>query len=80
MKESDIPKMSFQIQYGHSEFFVMSFGLTNATVSFMDLMNMMFRQYLDMFVIVFINDILIYSRSENQHIEHLRIVLRILKD
>ncbi|WMV08820.1 hypothetical protein MTR67_002205 [Solanum verrucosum] len=58
----------------------MSFGLTNAPVTFMDLLNRVFRQYLDMFVIVFIDDILIYSKSENEHVDHLRIVLQVLKD
>ncbi|WMV18336.1 hypothetical protein MTR67_011721 [Solanum verrucosum] len=61
-------------------FFVMSFGLTNALAAFMDLMNRVFRQYLEMFVIVFIDDILIYSRSEDEHIDHWRIVFQILKD
>ncbi|KAH0650386.1 hypothetical protein KY284_030298 [Solanum tuberosum] len=77
VRENDIPKMAFQTRYGHYEFLVMSFGLTNAPAAFMDLMNRVFRQYLDMFVIVFI---LICSRSENEHIDHLRIVLQDLKD
>jgi len=59
---------------------VMSFGLTNAPTAFMDLMNRVFRKYLDSFVIVFIDDILIYSRSEGEHMDHLRIVLQVLKD
>ncbi|KAH0758100.1 hypothetical protein KY290_021593 [Solanum tuberosum] len=80
VKEDDIPKTSFRTRYGHYEFLVMSFGLTNAPAVFMDLMNRVFRQYLDMFVIVFIIDILIYSRSDKEHIDYLRIVLQILKD
>ncbi|WMV45898.1 hypothetical protein MTR67_039283 [Solanum verrucosum] len=78
--EEDIPKTSFRTRYGHYEFLVMSFSLTNAPTTFMDLMSMEFRQYLDIFVIVFIDNTLIYSRSENDHIDHLRIVLQIHKD
>ncbi|KAH0736064.1 hypothetical protein KY285_011771 [Solanum tuberosum] len=80
LKEDDIPKMTFRTRYDHYEFLVMSFGFTNALVVFMDLMNWVFRQYLDMFVIVFIDDILVYSSSEDEHANHLRIVLRVLKD
>lgn len=75
MKDDDISKMDFQTWYGHYEFLLMSFELTNALAAFMDFMNRMFRQYLDMFVILFIDDIFIYSRSENEHFDHLRIVL-----
>ena len=75
VREKDIQKTTFRTRYGHFEFLVMSFGLTDAMPAFMDLMNRVFRQYLDMFVIVFIDDILIYLRSENDQINNLRIVL-----
>ena len=79
IRESDIPKTAFKTRYGHYEFLVMSFGLTNAPRAFMDLMNQVFRPYLDRFVIVFINDILVYSRSELDHERHLGFVLQTLK-
>ena len=79
IKELNIPKMAFRTRYRHYEFLVMSFGLINALAAFMDLMNRVFRPYLDRFVIVFIDDILVYSRSELEHEIHLGLVLQTLR-
>ncbi|KAL0554397.1 hypothetical protein IC582_008317 [Cucumis melo] len=80
IKDEDVPKTAFRSRYGHYEFIVMSFGLTNAPAVFMDLMNRVFREFLDTFVIVFIDDILIYSKTEAEHEKHLRMVLQTLRD
>jgi hypothetical protein len=76
----DIPKMVFSTRYGLYEFPFMSFGLTNTPAYFMNLMNKVFMEYLDKFVVVFINDILIYSKNDSDHEEHLRMVLQKLRD
>nr|GEV35146.1 putative reverse transcriptase domain-containing protein [Tanacetum cinerariifolium] len=80
VREQDIPKTAFQTRYGQYEFQVMSFGLTNAPAVFMDLMNRVCKPYLDKFVIIFIDDILIYSKDEKEHKEHLKAILELLKE
>ena len=80
VRETDIPKTTFRTRYGHFEFMVMPFGLTNAPAAFIDLMHRVFQPYLDRFVVVFMDDILIYSQSEWEHEYHLRIVLQLLRD
>nr|GEZ22860.1 putative reverse transcriptase domain-containing protein [Tanacetum cinerariifolium] len=79
VREEDIPKTAFRTRYGHFELIVMPFGLTNALAVFMDLMNRICRPYLDKFVIVFIDDILIYSKSKKEHEVHLKLILELLK-
>nr|GEX55417.1 putative reverse transcriptase domain-containing protein [Tanacetum cinerariifolium] len=80
VREEDIPKTAFRTRYGHYEFQVMTFGLTNALTVFMDLMNWVCKPYLDRFVIVFIDDVLIYSKSIKEHKGHLKLILKLLKE
>ncbi|CAN4125132.1 unnamed protein product [Withania somnifera] len=80
IRTEDIPKTAFRTRYGHYEFLVMSFGLTNAPAAFMDLMHRVLKPYLDLFMIVFIDDILVYSQSKSDHEQHLRLILRTLRE
>ena len=80
VRETDIHKKAFRTRYGHFVFTVMPFRLTNALAAFMDLMHRIFQSYLDQFVVVFMDDILIYSQSEWEYEYHLRIVLQLLRD
>nr|GEU39318.1 putative reverse transcriptase domain-containing protein [Tanacetum cinerariifolium] len=80
VREQDVPKTAFRTRYGHYEFQVMPFELTNAPAVFMDLMNQVCKPYLDKFVIIFIDDILIYSKDEKEHEEHLKAILELLKE
>ncbi|GKE21673.1 putative reverse transcriptase domain-containing protein [Tanacetum coccineum] len=79
VREEDIPKTAFRTRYGHYEFQVMPFGLTNAPTVFIDLMNRVCKPYLDKFVIVFIDDILIYLKNKQEHEKHLKLILDLLK-
>ncbi|GJY45825.1 putative reverse transcriptase domain-containing protein [Tanacetum coccineum] len=79
VREEYIPKTAFRTRYGHYEFQVMLFGLTNALAVYMDLMNRVCKPYLDKFMIVFIDDILIYSKNKQEHEEHLKLIIELLK-
>ena len=80
VKEVDVPKTAFRTRYGLYEFLVMPFGLTKEPTAFMDLMNRVFRPYVDRFVVVFIDDILVYSKDTQEHEQHLKIVLQMLRE
>ena len=80
VRDEDNPKTAFRTHYRHYEYTIMSFHLTNALIVFMDYMNRIFQPYLNKFVVVFINDILVYLRTEVEHAKHLRLVLQILRE
>ena len=80
VRGTNIPKTAFRTRYGHFEFTVMLFGLTNAPATFMDLMHRVFQPYLDQFIMVFVDDIMVYSQSKGDHENHLRVVLQLFRD
>ena len=80
IKDEDIFKIYFRTRYGHYKSVIIPFGLTNATSAFMCLMNSILSNYLDKFVVIFIDDILIYSKNKQEHEEHLRIILQVLRE
>jgi len=80
VKAEDVPKTASRSRYGHYEYVVMPFGVTNAPALFMDYINRIFRPFVDKFIVVFIDDILIYSRTKEEHGGHLRIVMEILRE
>ena len=79
IKDEDVNKKTFRIRYGHYEFLVIQFRLTNAPTTFMFLMNSIINQYMDKFVLVFIDDILVYSKTEEEHEDHIKVVLQNLR-
>ena len=78
--DEDIHKTAFHTRYGHYDFVVMPFELTNALANFMRMMNNIFSRYLDNFILVFIDDIIFYSKNKKEHEEHLRILLQVLRE
>jgi len=80
VKADDVQKTTFRSRYGHYKYVVMPFGVTNAPAVFMDYMNRIFRPFLDKFIVVFIDDILIYFRTREEHAEHLRLVISVLRE